>query len=530
MQLKQTPITLAELQRNMPPKIRLVQLSAQAFDGAVAAARTCYSSKGIVTAAAVGGSPARLERRDRLAKSVYVAGHHTNFQHAQAQFSLEGVSRLFIWSVLHGHPFYNSEQVSQRYVAVDDGSQLIPPIFGKAAAVYRDVTEMATAAYWRIGELLEPYTRSLYLERFRSRGNDPRATKDVRKLCLEAARYVLPLGTTAYLYHTISVLTLFRYWRLAEQRDLPWESRAILGEMVRELLEAEPGYASVLEEPIPLGDTPEATFIAGLQQSGGVDAAAFREEFDASLGGLRSRLIASSSDAEKTLASALRETLGVPSSTLSDEEALALALDPARNRLWGETLNLSTMDRLARPLHHVHFSFRRRLSHAADSQDQRHRMTPASRPSLLSQENGEPDYITPELIAAEPRALACFEETMERIWDGIARFRSAGGSAEDALYLLPNAKTLRFTESADLLSFRHKAAMRLCYNAQEEIWRLTHEEVQQVAERHPGIGAWLLPPCTSRRQAGAKPTCPEGARYCGIPVWRLKLSEFNRVI
>ena len=94
-----------------------------------------------------------------------------------------------------------------------------------------------------------------------------------------------------------------------------------------------------------------------------------------------------------------------------------------------------------------------------------------------------------------------FDETMARIWEGIARFRRAGGGAADALYLLPNAKSLRYTESADLLNLRHKAAMRLCYNAQEEIWRLTLEEVRQIGERHPGIGPYLLPPCGLRRLA-----------------------------
>ena len=31
-------------------------------------------------------------------------------------FILDNVSRLAIWSFFHAHPFYNSEQVSQRYV------------------------------------------------------------------------------------------------------------------------------------------------------------------------------------------------------------------------------------------------------------------------------------------------------------------------------------------------------------------------------------------------------------------------------
>ena len=88
------------------------------FDGVVAAARTCYSPKGIVTSEEVAGDaiadPAERERRrarrDALARDVYLAGHHTTFQHAHFQFTLENVSRQLVWSFLHAHPFYNSGQ------------------------------------------------------------------------------------------------------------------------------------------------------------------------------------------------------------------------------------------------------------------------------------------------------------------------------------------------------------------------------------------------------------------------------------
>jgi thymidylate synthase ThyX len=98
------------------------------------------------------------------------------------------------------------------------------------------------------------------------------------------------------------------------------------------------------------------------------------------------------------------------------------------------------------------------------------------------------------------------------------------------MYLLPNAVSVRFTESADLLNLHHKHAMRLCYNAQEEIWRASLDEAQQIREINPTIGQFLLPPCTLRDLAHARPVCPEGERYCGVKVWRLKLSQYERVI
>ena len=101
-----------------PPKVRLVHAFDRPYENVVATARTCYSAKGIITE---DQASARPDRRDAIAKSIYEAGHHTTFQHAHFQFSLENVSRQFLWTFLHSHPFYNSEQVSQRYVEVKQG-------------------------------------------------------------------------------------------------------------------------------------------------------------------------------------------------------------------------------------------------------------------------------------------------------------------------------------------------------------------------------------------------------------------------
>ena len=54
--------------------------------------------------------------------------------------------------------------------------------------------------------------------------------------------------------------------------------------------------------------------------------------------------------------------------------------------------------------------------------------------------------------------------------------------------LLPSAVAIRFTESADLLNLHHKFAMRLCYNAQDGIWKASHEEAFQIRAVNPRIG------------------------------------------
>jgi flavin-dependent thymidylate synthase len=499
------------------------------FENVVATARTCYSAKGIVTE---DQASARPERRDALAKSIYAAGHHTTFQHAHFQFALENVSRQFLWSFLHSHPFYNSEQVSQRYVEVKGGNYAVPPM-GPAERGLFEATALAQQnAYQRLTELLTPLAGERYFGIFpgRTRGDGrKRFAGAVQKRAQEIARYVLPIATFAYLYHTVSGVTLLRYWRLCESFDAPAEQREVVARMVEEVLRHDPLYEAVLEEPLPLEETPEFALFRSLAESRPADGE-FRREFDRELSGRVSLLVDWKANNEEILASSVREILGLPRAALSDDEAIRLVLDPSKNRLLGETLTLTTHGKLSRALFHPSYTFRKKLSHTADSQDQRHRMTPASRPALPAYLSEEPDYVVPMLIAEVPEADDLYRRTMEETWGAINRLRSRGVPDEYAAYLLPNAVAIRFTESADLLNLHHKFAMRLCYNAQEEIWRASLDEALQIREVNPGIGPWLLPPCTLRHLAEVRPVCPEGDRFCGVVVWRQDATQYARTL
>lgn len=526
--------------RSPGPEVRLVGAFERSFDHAVAAARTCYSSKGIVTAEDVGGDlledeaarAAARRKRDDLARELYQAGHHTVFQHAHFSFAIDRISRHALWAFFHAHPFYNSEQVSQRYVKVGRGSAVVPDLGGEAQEVYEGALSTMEDAYHRLTSLLVPVAERFFFGLYPARSRKPDAWKlEIRRKAQEAARYVLPVGTWARLYHTISGVTLLRYRRIAAQLDLPSEVTLVVEAMVDEVLRHEPGFAAVLESPMPTENTPEVAVLGAL--GGVVDpsrAAVFAAEFDASLGGRVSKLAGYATDAEALVAAAVRETLGVPRDSMTDDDALALVADPARNALFGEALNLSTLGRVTRALHHASYTFRRKLSHTADSQDQRHRMTPASRPVLLAHFANEPDVILPQIIAENAEARALFDATTAATWDALRKLRRIGAPDEALAYLLPNAVAVRFTESGDYIALRHKHAMRLCYNAQEEIWRASRDEALQVTGVHPRLGRFLLPPCTNRLLGGKKPYCPEGRRYCGVPVWKLDRSEYVRVL
>jgi thymidylate synthase ThyX len=390
------------------------------------------------------------------------------------------------------------------------------------------------AAYERLTELLTPLAAERYFGIFpgRTRGDGrKRFAGAVQKRAQEIARYVLPVATFAYLYHTVSGVTLFRYWRLCDTFDAPTEQREVIGQMVEEVLRHDPLYRAVLEDPIPLEETPEYALFEALRSADGAASREFRQEFDRELSGRVSRLVDWKANNEEVLASAVREILGLPRAALSDDAAIRRVLDPAENPLLGETLTLTTHGKLSRALFHPSYTFRKKLSHTADSQDQRHRMTPASRPVLQATFiPGEPDVIIPALLAEVPEALDVFTRTCAEAWVAIERLVEEGVAPELALYLLPNAFPIRFLESGELLHFHHKWVHRLCYTAQEEIWRASLEEVRQVRAIHPRIAAHLVPPCTLRKEAGITPFCPEGPRYCGVPVWNRSLEEFERLL
>jgi len=476
----------------------------------------------------------RTALRDRIARSIFEAGHHTTLQHAHFQFALSGVSRQFVWTFLHSHPFYNSEQVSQRYVEVKAERFVMPPLEGEARDLFAGRLREQMAEYQALIGLLTPVCEAEYFRRFAARAARPeKYAGQIQKRAQELARYALPLATEAYLYHTVSGLTLLRYHRLCETYDAPREQREVVGQMVRLLLEVDPLFEKLLQEPLPLEETPEHAFYegAGLLEGAGAGA---RDEwagaFDRMLDGRVSRLVDHPLRAEQTLAQAVRDVLAVTPERLSDDDAIALVLDPAKNTLLGETMNVTTLGKLSRALVHPAYTFRKRISHTADSQDQRHRMTPASRPCLPAYLSDEPDYITPGLVLGDEVVRRAYDESMAKTWETLGRLKALGVSAEDRAYLLPNAVAIRFTESADLLNLHHKMKMRLCYNAQEEIWAASRDEALQVAEVHPRIGRSLLPPCTLRHQAGRTPPCPEGDRYCGVPVWRLAPEDWERSI
>jgi thymidylate synthase ThyX len=350
----------------------------------------------------------------------------------------------------------------------------------------------------------------------------------VQKKAQEVARYILPLATPAHLYHTVNGLTLLRYYVLANQPDVPAEVRAIVRQMVDAVLAVDPWFLGSPEFPLNLrplleDESLEAQMFARWHETVGQrteDAERSCSDFDAQLGTWRnSRLAAWNPDGESILADAVRTVLGA--AEMPDEAALAAVLSGADNPYLGHSLYLGMNSKLMQTLNHVPFTFQKRISGAEDAQNQRHRGTLASRPVLQAHLRRDPDVITPWAIARNPQALALYEQTVRGLWDARNALVDAGAPVETALYLLPNSHRVRFYESGTLMTYYWKWIKRLCYDAQREIFETAVEEVAQVRSVYPTIGRYVDgPPCVMRSRTQTRPFCPEGERFCGIPVWR----------
>ncbi|MEJ2468147.1 MAG: FAD-dependent thymidylate synthase, partial [Campylobacterales bacterium] len=378
-----------------------------------------------------------------------------------------------IWRLLHAHPYYNSEQVSQRYAKMTIENCVYPA--GGDQAEWEAYYGACFEDYERLIEVLLPDVEAV-VPKFRK--------KDSRKKAQEMARYVLPGGMSAYLYHTVNVITLLRY--IAVAKAMP------------ECREEAVQFAEILAEKLV--------------------------EMDASLAPLVEHAKAASPVFPAFDMAALRTKIGVTDENVKVYDVVGdAAFDVNEN--YADVLRYSQMLLDQGVL--GGFSTYTRLSLSADAQNQRHRRSPAVRPALESIYARQ--YYTPPIIARNPEAFSIYKRAIEAGYDFFEAQRDKLGFGE-AAYALPNAHEIELVERDDFTSFHHKAQMRLCYNAQEEIFDVVYEQVKQLRAMGVPGAEELLPPCATRFAMKIRPTCPEGDHFCGIKVWKLDFEDYKREI
>ncbi len=319
-----------------PPIVTLRQSAARPYAGAIAAARTCYAPR------VVGADEVTEAQRESIGPLTFEAGHHTVWQHAHFEFGLENVSRQMVWTFLHAHPFYNSEQSSQRFVRLDEIRAHVPGGLPDAArAVYEEAIESAWEAYRRLTALLKDDTHRILsdLRHLTPNASDKRRKKVAReaeKKAIETARYVIPVAAFTSMVHTLSGIVLHRLYRMMRTGDAPAETVAVVDAMVALVRERDPDFF----ERIGGGPLAESQVVESALPRVAADGDAEAARLDALLGGRTALLVDHSSRAEATTADAVRAVLGASPATLDDDEALERLLNPGQNRYRLETLQL----------------------------------------------------------------------------------------------------------------------------------------------------------------------------------------------
>src|SRR5580704_12096873 len=310
------PSRPGELVETAAPRITLRNAFAHPYDSAIAAARTCYASRLIV--------PEEITDKQRLniGAATFYSGHHTVYQHAHFEFGIESVSRQFVWSFLHAHPFYNSEQQSQRYVRMDKVQAFVPraSLFFDAAsrAIYEQSIVRAWDAYRELSALLVSDTREIlndiwHIGPMSHAKRIQKIERSAEKRAIEVARYVLPVAAFTAMVHTVSGIVLHRLWRMCSASDTPTEAREVVGGMVGLVKEIDPLFFEPFATET-LEELPEWKH-ANSQISQG-DAVA--KEFDAQLAGKTSKLLDYSPRAARVTADAYRAVAGLTEASCSD--------------------------------------------------------------------------------------------------------------------------------------------------------------------------------------------------------------------
>ena len=232
--------------------------------------------------------------------------------------------------------------------------------------------------------------------------------RQAEKRAIEVARYVLPVAAATTMVHTLSGIVLHRLWRMqcGVGHARPRRARS-LAKWSNVCAKSTRNFS------IALTTGRWKSFRNGRRRTSvrrGAGARIRRTAWRTTSSWWIIRRRAARAG------EAYRAVVGVTEAECPDAEALDRMLNPARNPYRLETLNVGVHAPLMRPLQHANFTFAKKISHTADSQDQRHRMVPGSRPLLVLTDTRAPDFITPMLIRGNARATEVYERAMADAW------------------------------------------------------------------------------------------------------------------
>jgi len=122
----------------------------------------------------------------------------------------------------------------------------------------------------------------------------------------------------------------------------------------------------------------------------------------------------------------------------------------------------------------------------------------------------EPTFIVPPEVAADPVALAAFNEACAAAFGSYRALLDAGVPAEDARYLLPNAMETKIVVTMNVRELLHFFELRCCKRAQWEIRDVALAMLDLAIPTAPYI--FMDAGAACRRGP-----CSEGKMTCGDP-------------
>ena len=461
----------------------------------VASARGCYAKR-IISSDECESWKTEFVNSDDLLKDLFIAGHTTTLEHYHITLNLEDISRHFVWRYLHSFPYYSTDQQSQRYVEMQIENFIIPEQLSNDDKIE-----------WRnfYNEIFETYSlfNDKLINLFDSKETiilNKQQEKNKKKKALEFARYILPLGQLTKMKYTINFITMLRligfFTSLNEKDECFYEAIEFASKLEDILLNID----DRLVDMIKLAKD-EFKNITPLSKNYEID---YKSKFEF-LDNKKAKLISHNLN--------ILNLNGI-------NKTHNFKVNPL-------TQNLNEME---------DFVCEHLVSHSCDSQNQRHRTTKGFRPLLDDYYDVlENKYYIPEIFnisnnVIENELKELYINTINKIYSFFDLQRKKYGFGI-ALYILPNAQKVYFLEKNFMSQFEHKAQKRLCYNAQEEIFYMTKDILNELTINGIDISKYdLLTPCQVNQKYNIKPLCPEGQRFCGEKVWKLNLNQMNRLI
>jgi thymidylate synthase ThyX len=398
----------------------------------------------------------------------------------------------------------------------------VPPIDGEARAVFERAVVEAWESYARLSAILKDDTFAI-LKRLRN--IPPTASpdrlkaleKEAEKKAIETARYVIPLAAFTAMVHTISGITLYRLMRMAQASDTPHEAREVIGAMVDAVRRHDPAFV-------------ERVDVVGLRpptSSSAAPGAARRADAFAIVRPQPRRQVAQlvdwSSNAEVVADASgrLRRRRRRPDHRRRPRSAAQPGPQPVSARHDPGRLPLAA-DAVAAA----------RQLHVPEAPQPHRRLAGPAAPdgAGVAAADDVLGYRPARLrdAAADPGQSGRAGRVREGHGRGLGGQEppARAGRADRVRALRPAQRQgdpLRRVRA--LIALLHKWTMRTCFNAQEEIYEASMEEVAQVRAVHPRLARFIGPPCVVRNGL-VSPRCTEGSKFCGVPVWR----DFPRAV